>query len=226
MSEVFPGIVSVYHIGYCNCCSMALGKVPQEAPQFEIHFSPSDLGKLSEEEKQQMKFYFAQLKQYREEIPPAYQAKLSDAQLRELSLSLLDGTVFEIVRELEDIQQLKERSLLNKRMKVVSAHKSRKVDMAKRHKKELASSSSKLHNLPLLRSQHEKERHDLEKKLAEEIRATDQKIILELDQIVSDQQSTMQQAAVPFFMVSNKPEDIQIQIHTLRFVQRLGTAAQ
>lgn len=208
---------------------MALGKIPggdQEAPQFEIHFSPADLGKLSEEEKHQVKFYFSQLKQYREEAPPAYQAKLSDARLRELSLSLLDGTVFEIVRELEDIQQLKERSLLNKRMKVVSAHKSRKVEMAKRHQEELASSSSKLHNLPLLRAQHEKERRDLEKKLAEEIRATDQKIILELDQIVSDQQSTMQQAAVPFFMVSNKPEDIQIQIHTLRFVQRLGTAAQ
>ena len=205
------------------------GKVPggdPEAPQFEIHFSPSDLGKLTEDEKQKMSFFVFQLKQFREEIPPAYQAKLSDARLRELSLSLLDGTVFEIVRELEDIQQLKERSLLNKRMKVVSAHKSRKVNMAKRHKEELASSSSKPHNLPLLKPQHEKERHDLEKKLAEEIRATDQKIILELDQIVSDQQSTMQQAAVPFFMVSNKPEDIQIQIYTLRFVQRLGTAPQ
>ena len=34
-------------------------------------------------------------------------------------MSLLDGTVFEIVKELDEIQQLNERSLLNKRMKVL-----------------------------------------------------------------------------------------------------------
>ena len=33
-------------------------------------------------------------------------------------MSLLDGTVFEIVKELEEIQQLNETSLHNKRLKV------------------------------------------------------------------------------------------------------------
>ena len=33
-------------------------------------------------------------------------------------MSLMDGTVFEIVKELEEIQQLNERSLFNKRVKV------------------------------------------------------------------------------------------------------------
>lgn len=40
-----------------------------------------------------------------------------------IATSLLDGTVFEIVKGLEDIQQLTERNLLNRRMKVINSHK-------------------------------------------------------------------------------------------------------
>lgn len=43
--------------------------------------------------------------------------------INSLALSLLDGTVFEIVRGLEDIQQLSERNLLNKRMKLINSQK-------------------------------------------------------------------------------------------------------
>ena len=40
-----------------------------------------------------------------------------------IATCLLDGTVFEIVKGLEDIQQLSERNLLNKRMKIVNSQK-------------------------------------------------------------------------------------------------------
>ena len=43
--------------------------------------------------------------------------------IRTLAESLLDGTVFEIVRGLEDIQQMTERNLLNKRMKLINSQK-------------------------------------------------------------------------------------------------------
>lgn len=43
--------------------------------------------------------------------------------INSLALSLMDGTVFEIVRGLEDIQQLTERNLLNKRMKLINSQK-------------------------------------------------------------------------------------------------------
>lgn len=189
-------------------------------------FSPSDMGKLSEEGQQLMELFLSKLKQFREELPASMQSKMPDSRFRELAMSLLDGTVFEIVKELEDIQQLSERSLLNKRMKVVSSHKAQQIEMDKRHKEELASCQSRPHNQPLVKLQHEKEKQDLEKRLGEEVRQTDQKTILELDQLVTDQQSTMQQAAVPFFTVTNKPEEIQIQLHILRFIQRLGTQQQ
>ena len=188
-----------------------------------IEFDPSDAGHLSEEAEHKLEFFFSKLRQFRDNLPVTMHAKLPDSQLRELAKSLLDGTVFEIVKELEDIQQLTERSLLNKRMRVVSSHKTRRVELVKQHKAELATNQHKAHNLPLLKARHETERHNLEQKLLEEMHSTDQKIILDLDQIVTEQQSTMHQAAVPFFVVTNNPEEIQVQVHILSFIQRLGT---
>lgn len=188
-----------------------------------IDCGPSDTGTVSKEDKQRFEAFYLRLKQLRDELPSAVHTKLLDSQLKDLALSLLDGTVFEIVKELEDIQQLNERSFLNKRMKVVSSHKAQRVEMAKRHKEELANCQNRPHNLPLVKSRHEKERNELENTLAEELRLTDQKIILELDQIVTDQQSTMQQAAVPLFTVTNNPQNIQVQMHLLSFIQQLST---
>ena len=78
--------------------------------------------------------------------------------LLELASALEDGTVFEIVRELENIQQLSERSVLNQRMKVVSNHKQQMAELGRRRFLEASSSN------------HEEERKALEKRLAEELR--------------------------------------------------------
>ena len=92
--------------------------------------------------------------------------------------------------------------------------------MTQRHKEELR--ECRLHNLSLVKTRHEKEWTDLDTRLNEEIHSADQKIILELDQLVSDQQSTLQQAAVPFFVVSNNGSDIQLQSYLLQFILRLS----
>lgn len=78
--------------------------------------------------------------------------------LLELASALEDGTVFEIVRELESIQQLSERSVLNQRMKVVSNHKHQ---MAELRRRQLLEGSQ---------SNHEEEKKILEKRLTEELR--------------------------------------------------------
>ena len=49
---------------------------------------------------------------------PYYKIQITEKHLLDLAACLVDGTVFDIVRELEEIQQLNERSLLNKRVKV------------------------------------------------------------------------------------------------------------
>lgn len=195
---------------------------PQQQQQQAIDYGPSDLGKLSEEEAEKLDVYYQKLCQYRDTLPANLHARMPNSELRQLAECLVDGTMFEIVRELEDIQQLSERALLNKRMKVVSAQKAKKVEMTKKHDVELLTCHHRPHNLPLIKAKHEKEKAELEKQLHDEIRATDQQIILELDQLVTNQQTTMQQAAVTFFSVTNNPQDVQVQMHVLRFIQKLG----
>lgn len=187
-----------------------------------LNYGPSDLGKFLPEEAQKLDLYYHKLCQYRDSLPSNLRAKITNTQLHKLAECLIDGTVFEIVQELEDIQQLSERALLNKRMKVVSSQKNKKVEMAKRHNEEMMVCEHRPHNLPLVKGRHEKEKAELDKQLQEEIKATDQEIILELDQMVTNQQTTMKQADVTFFTVTNNAQEIGIQMHILRFIQKLG----
>ena len=175
---------------------------------------------LSDESQYTLDLFYQKLCHYRTQLPANVQQKLTKSDLKELSQALLDGTVFEIVKELEDIQQLSERDLLNKRIKVVSSQKTQKMAQAKQHAAEMA--DCKPHTVPLVKTRHQKEKTDLDSKLKEELKSTDQTIILELDQLVTDQQSTMHQAAVPLFMVTNNPADIQLQMHLLKFIQKLS----
>lgn len=52
-----------------------------------------------------------------------YQQRLPYDLLSSLANSLLDGTVFEIVRSLQEVQQLEERHLHTQRVKLVNDHK-------------------------------------------------------------------------------------------------------
>ena len=81
---------------------------------------------------------------------------------------------------------------------------------------------SEVSDLIMIKARHEQEMKELDNQLANQLKLTDQEIILELDQIVSEQQSTLQQAAVPFFKITNNPQDIQIQTYILGFIQRLN----
>lgn len=186
-----------------------------------IDYDPSDVSQYSAEGQRKLDLYTAKLCEYRDSLPSSQHSRYSTAKLKELALSLLDGTIFEIVMELKHIQQLRERDLLNKRVKMVSAHKSQKTQMLKKHREELLSLEHRQHNIPLVKSKHEKELGDMEQQLTEETRSTDRSIILELDQLVTDQQSTLQQAAVPFFKVTNNAQDLQVQMNILRFIQKL-----
>ena len=52
------------------------------------------------------------------ELPSSFQQRLSYTTLSDLALALLDGTVFEIVQGLLDIQHLTEKSLYNQRLRL------------------------------------------------------------------------------------------------------------
>ena len=192
------------------------------AGAYTVNYDPTDTGKVSEEYAAKRDYYYEKLRRMRNELSLTARSKVPDGQLYKLACALIDGTVFDIVRELEEIQQLNERSLLNRRMKVIGEHKTQRVQMMKRHRKEVNASQSKPHNLPLIESRHDQELAELEVQLSDQIHSTDQALILELDQIVIEQQSTLVQAAVPFFHVTNNPQDIKVQMSILDFIQRLS----
>ena len=188
----------------------------------EISYGPSDMGKLSQESRTKYDQFCRNLFKYREALPFNLRVKMADHQIRDLARSLLDDTIFDIVQELEDIQSLRERQLLNHRMKVVGQHKMKKLEMTKRHKEIVALTRHQPHRLPLLKTEHEKEKSELEATLSEEVKKADKNVILELDQLVSQQQTTLCQAAVPFFFVTNNAQDIQVQMNVLRFILKLS----
>ncbi|XP_011416515.3 protein DGCR6 [Magallana gigas] len=175
-------------------------------------------------ENQQKRHYFYQneLQNMARELPGKYQQRLPYDLLSSLANSLLDGTVFEIVRSLQEVQQLEERHLHTQRVKLVNDHKAQRHELQKRHKELLQGCQTKPHNLPIVEVQIEREKETMEKRCEEEVKKKDMKIIMELDQKVMDQQVMLEKAGVPGFYVTNKSIDVRIQMYLLDFITRLG----
>ncbi|CAL1290342.1 unnamed protein product [Larinioides sclopetarius] len=132
-------------------------------------------------------------------LPETYQQKMTDSFLSELANSLLDKTVFDIVKNLKDIQVMTENNLLERRMKLIYSHDAIKEKMIERHKEALANEIR------------------VNPRNAEVLRARQ---IAELE--VSDQQITLEKVGVPGFSVTNKPADVKLQMHLLEFITILS----
>lgn len=59
-------------------------------------------------------------------------------------------------------------------------------------------------------------------KHSKQLRDKDMELVLHLDQKVRDQQSTLQQAGVPGFYITDNPKEIKIQMFLLDFILRLS----
>ncbi|KAL9969354.1 hypothetical protein ACROYT_G021558 [Oculina patagonica] len=174
-----------------------------------------------EAEQKRLTSFLTQLQAMVRDLPGTYKKKFTYDVLSGIATCLLDGTVFEIVKGLEDIQQLSERNLLNKRMKIVNSQKAQRMEMSKKQKDALQKCEQRPHNLPIVEASNAQEKKALEEKLEAEVIKVDQKVVLELDQLVSDQQATLQKAGVPLFSITNNPDDIRLQMYILDFIQRL-----
>ncbi|XP_027043944.1 protein DGCR6-like [Pocillopora damicornis] len=174
-----------------------------------------------EAEQKKLTSYLTQLQAMVRDLPGTYKNKFTYDVLSGIATCLLDGTVFEIVKGLEDIQQLTERNLLNKRMKLVNLQKAQRMQMAKKHKDAIQQCEQRPHNLPLVEASNTQEKKALEEKLEAEVLQVDQKVVLELDQIVCDQQATLQRAGVPMFSITNNPNEVRLQMYILDFIQRM-----
>ncbi|KAK3578537.1 hypothetical protein CHS0354_025247 [Potamilus streckersoni] len=165
-------------------------------------------------------FLFSELQNMAREIPGKYQQRLPYDLLSSLANALIDATVFEIVHSLKEVQQLEEKNLFNQRNKLVNDHKAQKHEMQRKHREMLQTCQP--HNQALVQAQIDRELETLERRCEEEVRRKDMKIILELDQKLIDQQNILEKAGVPGFFVTNKPQDIRLQMYLLEFIQRLS----
>ncbi|XP_053602733.1 gonadal protein gdl [Plodia interpunctella] len=157
----------------------------------------------------QRKLYFLleQLQEMARELPPKYQMRVPIELLSGLANCLLNDTVFEIVKGLMEIQHVTEKHLFQQRLQVINKHT--------------------LEIKSLIDSIQNPEQQELQKSLLlsrhrEELKQTDMKLVIQLDQKVSDQQVTLEKAGVPGFFVTNKPIEVKVQMYLLDFILRLS----
>nr|XP_056715015.1 protein DGCR6-like [Euleptes europaea] len=152
-------------------------------------------------------------------LPSSSQQRLSYTILSDLALALIDGTVFDIVQGLLEIQHLTEKNLYNQRLKLHHEHRVLKQEMLHKHKE--AQQCCLPHNMPFLKVAQQKELEAMEQRIHEEQRMMDEKIVLELDQKVIDQQSTLEKAGVSGFYVTTNTQELTLQMNLLELIQKL-----
>jgi len=157
----------------------------------------------------QRKLYFLveQLQRMAGELPAQYQMRLPYELLSSLANSLLNDTIFEIVKGLMEIQHVTEKHLFQQRLQLVNQQKIESEEPLSSTTIDEAVSATKT---------------SLEKKHKEELKEMDMNIILQLDQKVSDQQSILEKAGVPGFYVTSNPLEIQVQMRLCDFIIRLS----
>uniref|UniRef100_A0A3P8WS55 DiGeorge syndrome critical region gene 6 n=1 Tax=Cynoglossus semilaevis TaxID=244447 RepID=A0A3P8WS55_CYNSE len=171
--------------------------------------------------KQQERHYYllSQLQTLVKDLPSSFQQRLSYNTLSDLAQALIDGTVYEIVQGLLDIQHLTEKNLYNQRQKLHCEHQALKQDLVRKHKDALQMCRS--HNLGLLKSTHQTELETLELRVREEQKMMDKKIVAEMDQKVIDQQNTLEKAGVPGFYITTNPQELTVQMNLLELILKL-----
>ncbi|CAB1321838.1 unnamed protein product [Coregonus sp. 'balchen'] len=171
--------------------------------------------------KQQERHYYllSELQTLVKDLPSSFQQRLSYTTLSDLAQALIDGTVYDIVQGLLDIQHLTERNLYNQRQKLHCEHRALKQDLVRKHKEALQVCKS--HNLAVMKTNQQGETEALESRVREEQRMMDEKIVVEMDQKVIDQQNTLEMAGVPGFYITTNPQELTMQMNLLELILKL-----
>lgn len=171
-----------------------------EGDEQQQQLTPEDLQK-------KVYFLLEQLQEMASRLPLKYQQRLPCELLSGLANCLLNDTIFEIVKGLMEIQHVTEKHLYQQRLQVLHRHKMELQEITTKTADETIRSAQQI----LLIRKHR-----------EELKQTDMKLVLQLDQKVSDQQVVLEKAGVPGFYVTNNPLEVKVQMHLLDFILRLS----
>ncbi|CAG7821467.1 unnamed protein product [Allacma fusca] len=139
------------------------------------------------------------------EIPPKYQQRMPQELLSGLANTLLHDTIFEIVKGLKEIQDVAEKLMFQTRVKLREKHQ---VERQLFRQQVQSKPSMKMKEL-LHRQKKDMKNYDM-------------KVVMNMDQKVSDQQVMLEKAGVPGFYVTNNPPEIQLQMYILDFILKLS----
>ncbi|XP_071552989.1 protein DGCR6 [Panulirus ornatus] len=165
-----------------------------------------------------------QLQTLARDIPPKFQQRLPYDLLSSLAHVLLDNTVFEIVRELADLQHMTEKSLHQQRSAMVNRHKGERDALVKTQREEVlaAERQGKAHVAARLPRLHQEQLSQLDSRHAQEVTDVHIRIQQVLDQKVKEQQSTLRQVGVPGFHETDNPMEIKVQMFIMGFIVKIG----
>lgn len=195
--------------------------------------APSIVGLSKQEEENQafsrekpdprkLDFYITSLQKMITPLPYDYKKMLPYDVICQIAHAILDGTVFDIAKGLRDIQKITEKNLSAKRLKLVNEQRGKRQEIMKRQKNEIENSQSRPHQILIYEKNHAEELKMLNEKIEKELMTLDQKLVLDLDQQVSDQQSTLERAGLPLFFITNNPDEIKVQMYILEFITKLS----
>nr|CAG4641294.1 EOG090X0GJG [Eulimnadia texana] len=164
--------------------------------------------KSGEELQQHLYTLLQRLQEMARELPEQFQQRIPNELLAGLANCLLNETIFEIVRGLTEIQHGTEKQLLQQRMQLLQRHKGKYSRSSKRHREKH----------PAL---IEEEKNELLVKQRQEVEEADMNLIRQLDQLVANQQATLQKVGVPGFHETTNQQEIQVQTYLLDFINKL-----
>ncbi|KAK6306493.1 hypothetical protein J4Q44_G00234180 [Coregonus suidteri] len=195
--------------------------LPSSASYLKMEGYPAVYEEQTDSTKQQERHYYllSELQTLVKDLPSSFQQRLSYTTLSDLAQALIDGTVYDIVQGLLDIQHLTERNLYNQRQKLHCEHRALKQDLVRKHKEALQVCKS--HNLAVMKTNQQGETEALESRVREEQRMMDEKIVVEMDQKVIDQQNTLEMAGVPGFYITTNPQELTMQMNLLELILKL-----
>ena len=161
---------------------------------------------------------YSELQKCTKSLSISVQQRMSCSLLSDLAAHLMNNpSVFKIVSDLKEIQELNEKKWFRERQRLMTSHRELKNKMKEEQNDEML--TVKPHNVVLLTKKHEKDSEQLEKRLQAELDDKDKKVLQEIDNLVAKQQTTLMSLGVPGFSISGQHDEIRAQMAILQLIE-------
>lgn len=161
---------------------------------------------------------YSELQKCTKSLSMSVQQRMACNTLSDLAAHLMNNpSVFKIVSDLKEIQELNEKKWFRERQRLMTSHRELKNKMKEEQNDEML--TVKPHNLALLKKKHEKDTEQLETRLQTELDDKDKKVLQEIDNLVVRQQTTLLSLGVPGFSMSGQHDEIRKQMAILQLIE-------